>query len=342
VLKIKILREVKAMRSITKLLLLIAALAASQTAYAEGALEIPQPNSSQSGISVVSGWHCDADLVEVSFDGGQRIPVAYGTTRNDTQGPCGDTNNGFSLLWAYGLLGTGNHTVVAYADGVEFGRATFWVTDIANMDFLRGKTSAKRVYGFPELNYDLILRWQEANQNFVIDDILPSIDSYDVTGFWEVQDGGQYVSEILLVTSPTVEDPRVGIVFVLEANPQIGYYRAVGYGGAITGNRAILMTGPETGADVTAEMEVVFSGPRSAILTLTECSPIYDCPYPIGYTLRLVKLFPTLEDSVLPNSLPEDESSISEILGQFADDAAEKLLLQQDSLSDTKIIPRIR
>jgi hypothetical protein len=56
------------------------------------------PISTQSGISIVSGWHRNASRVAVAFDGGERILVAYGTTRPDTKDPCGDDNNGFSLL----------------------------------------------------------------------------------------------------------------------------------------------------------------------------------------------------------------------------------------------------
>ena len=35
------------------------------------------------------------------------------------RGACGDTNNGFGLLYNWNRLGDGVHTVTAYADGVE-------------------------------------------------------------------------------------------------------------------------------------------------------------------------------------------------------------------------------
>ena len=330
------------MCSIAKLLLLIAALAAYQTVYAEGALEIPQPDSSQSGISVVSGWHCDAKVIEVEFDGGQRMPVAYGTTRNDTQGPCGDTNNGFSLLWAYGLLGTGNHTVVAYADGVEFGRATFWVTDIANKDFLRGKRSAKRVYGFPELNYDLILRWQEANQNFVIDDVLPSMDSYEVSGMWEVSNQGIAVSVVLVYVFPYADDPTVGQVIVMEYSPEGSEVYAVIYAGAIAGDFAILETSPDLGANGEAEIEITFTGPRNGTVEVTSCVPSYACRVPVGGTLQLAKVFPEVVDDAQPSSLSENDGDGSSTIDQLVDEAAEKLKLRDDGLPDNQVVPRIR
>ena len=42
-------------------------------------LENPVPQSVKSGVSVVSGWICDAEELEVSFDGGSRQFVPYGS-----------------------------------------------------------------------------------------------------------------------------------------------------------------------------------------------------------------------------------------------------------------------
>ena len=61
-----------------------------------------------------------------------RIPAKYGIERRDTASVCGDNNNGFvpdprfkNLL--ENLLESGQHTVRALADGVEFDSATFTV-----------------------------------------------------------------------------------------------------------------------------------------------------------------------------------------------------------------------
>ena len=77
---------------------------------------------------MISGWVCDAARVEIRLTNGrtgevQTFTAGYGTTREDTQGVCGDTNNGFGFLWNWNLLGDGEHTVQALADGVEFARA---------------------------------------------------------------------------------------------------------------------------------------------------------------------------------------------------------------------------
>ena len=50
---------------------------------------------------------------------------------------CGDTDNGFGLLFNWNLLSDGEHEVVALVDGVELGRATVTVTTLG-AEFLRG------------------------------------------------------------------------------------------------------------------------------------------------------------------------------------------------------------
>jgi len=73
------------------------------------------PASFQSGIGVISGWVCEADTVEIELNG---VPheAAYGTERVDTQGACGDTDNGFGLLFNWNLLGDGEYVVIATVD----------------------------------------------------------------------------------------------------------------------------------------------------------------------------------------------------------------------------------
>ncbi len=130
-------------------------------------LENPAPNSLQSGIGVVSGWKCAATRIEVIFDSGAPILVAYGTTRGDTQSACGDSNNGFGLLWNWNLLGAGDHMVRVLDNGVEFARATFTVVSPGG-EFLTGLSGEAVSQGFPNQNLDTTLVWQQNLQNFVI------------------------------------------------------------------------------------------------------------------------------------------------------------------------------
>ena len=72
-----------------------------------GYLENPGPNSFQSGIGVISGWVCEGDEVELAIGDAGRQLAAYGTERADTLDACGDTDNGFGLLFNWNLLGDG-------------------------------------------------------------------------------------------------------------------------------------------------------------------------------------------------------------------------------------------
>ena len=146
-----------------------------------GYLENPGPDSFQSGIGVISGWVCEADAVEIEIetvqDAVHRYEAGYGTARADTAQRkdgtplCGDTDNGFGLLFNWNLLGEGDHEVVALVDGVELGRATVTVTTVgagAEAEFLRDVAGTCEVEDFPMMGESVTLAWQETQQNFVI------------------------------------------------------------------------------------------------------------------------------------------------------------------------------
>ena len=134
-----------------------------------GYLENPGPNSFQSGIGVISGWVCEGDEVMIALNGAPQ-PAAYGTERLDTREVCGDVDNGFGLLFNWNLLGDGEHTVVAWVDAVELGRATVRVTTLGH-EFLRGAEGECTVEDFPAMGQAVTLEWQQTSQNFVITDV---------------------------------------------------------------------------------------------------------------------------------------------------------------------------
>jgi hypothetical protein len=143
----------------------------SAYAYAyNGSLENPQPNSAQSGIGVVSGWHCDAESIDFQIDDGRVVPAAYGTERRDTETVCGDADNGFVFLLNYSAMGDGPHTVSVYADGILFGSAEFRVTTLGG-EFLGGLDGVVAVPDFPYPGDTTVLRWDEAKQNFSVDSV---------------------------------------------------------------------------------------------------------------------------------------------------------------------------
>ena len=138
-----------------------------RTSTLRGFLENPGPNSFQDGVGVISGWVCEAEAVELEIGTTGRQGAAYGTERLDTLGVCGDTDNGFGLLFNWNLLGDGEHTVVAWVDGIELGRATVRVTTLG-VEFLRDVEGECVVEDFPILGETVLLEWQQNSQNFVI------------------------------------------------------------------------------------------------------------------------------------------------------------------------------
>ena len=135
----------------------------------QAVLENPQPGSYQSGISVLSGWACEAETVVLEVDGALLLPAGYGTERTDTVGKCGDTDNGFGVLFNWNRLGDGKHTVRLLVDGEEWATATFTVTTLGE-ETLRGLNRTAEVADFPSAGETVTVEWQEAQQNFVITD----------------------------------------------------------------------------------------------------------------------------------------------------------------------------
>ena len=91
-----------------------------------------------------------------------------GTGRVDTQGTCGDTDNGYGLLVNWNLLGDGPHSVRVLADGVEVGRSTFTVATLGLGEFPRGLGGTFILSGFPQAGRSTQIQWQENIQNFAI------------------------------------------------------------------------------------------------------------------------------------------------------------------------------
>ena len=143
-----------------------------------GFLGNPRDGSSHSGVSVISGWVCEAETVEIQIwspNGGPVVvePAAYGTSRPDTayrpDGTilCGDTDNGFGLLFNWNNREEGEHIVDVLVDGELLDRATVYLTNFGT-DFLRGASGRYVLEGFPKPGQSVVVEWEEALQNFVI------------------------------------------------------------------------------------------------------------------------------------------------------------------------------
>jgi hypothetical protein len=106
-------------------------------------------------------------VVEFQVNDLPRRRVAYGTTRSDTVENCGDSNNGFGFTGNWNRLGTGTHTIRAFADGAEFASASFTVTTLS-VEFLEGASGEYTLPNFPQTGNNVTVRWAEPHQNFVI------------------------------------------------------------------------------------------------------------------------------------------------------------------------------
>ena len=194
-------------------LLLWSGVAVAQTENGRAILENPAPDSHQSGVSVISGWACNAENIVIEIDG-EPFLAAYGTVREDTQEMCGDTDNGFSFLWNWSNSGDGEHTVRALSDvslfrpgrntsppektilfgsdGVEFGTATVTVTTFGTPFLREAQGSYIHILDdFPTTGEETRIQWTKSLQNFVIRDnpaaftknfVQAALDRYDRDG----------------------------------------------------------------------------------------------------------------------------------------------------------------
>ncbi|MFK7975357.1 MAG: hypothetical protein AB8C02_04440 [Halioglobus sp.] len=129
--------------------------------------EVPTQGSVQSGVGVIRGWACDAQRVEVRFNDLAPIPLAYGTIRTDTREVCGDSDNGYGAVYAWGLLGAGQHTMRTYIDGRLIDTVSFEVTGLESA-FVTGLEASYVLENFPASGQSVTVRWSEADQNFII------------------------------------------------------------------------------------------------------------------------------------------------------------------------------
>ena len=135
---------------------------------AEVIVDSPRDGAIVTGVDVISGWTCEADTLQVRFNGGQPIAIPYGGTRGDTIAVCSDDDNGFSLAWNWALLGPGEHLIEIVKDGMVADSRTVTVVDMG-AEFLTGASGQCTLDDFPMPGQSVDLRWQEPRQNFSIE-----------------------------------------------------------------------------------------------------------------------------------------------------------------------------
>ena len=153
-------------RMIILMTMTAAVLVASSLAYA-ASLDVPSNGDTLSGIGIIHGWKCEAEgAITIRFDAGSPIPATYGFPRGDTSPTCGgdDGDNGFYAFFNWAILGDGEHTAVAYDDGVPFAQATFTVVTTGE-EFLSGVEAQCTIPDFPAPGEEARFVWNESTQH---------------------------------------------------------------------------------------------------------------------------------------------------------------------------------
>lgn len=266
------------MRLLTTLLLLISVGALGQT---KGALENPSDGSFTSGIYMFSGWACDAELIEIVINGSSGLKAAYGTDRGDTAGVCGDSDNGFGLLFNMANLGSGTHTAVAFADGFEIGSSTFIVQRLSTGEFLRDKKALIIKPNFPTPGREVWLDWVQSAQNFLIAIEMDTPDPLDIGGGWysDAFDAGAVISTY----RNTVSRKELLIMVAHDGGWEL-------YSGFIQGTRAEVKSLGPFGPNVSATID--FHGTTTGTITLNSCTPAngYVCAFLPGTKVPIRKI----------------------------------------------------
>jgi hypothetical protein len=154
-------------------------LVCNQALAVVGYVENPQPNSTQSGITLISGWTCAPASVTASIDGGPLLVIPFGGERVDTVGICGDqVNNGFGLLYNYNRLAPGAHTIRVFVNGVQLQSDVVFTVRNFGKEFIEGLQGRRYLDNFPWVGQRAIVEWQQSKQNFGIvgTDAMPSLE----------------------------------------------------------------------------------------------------------------------------------------------------------------------
>lgn len=153
---------------------LLGSLVTVQTAGA-AVLENPADGSFRSGVSVLSGWACDATNVVIELTGtesSETVTANYGTPRADTATPSacgiGNEDNGFGALTNLNRLGTGPASAVLKVDGVVMDTNNFTITKPTDANFEGGLSATYTLPGFPGEGEAVDLVWNTSTQSFAI------------------------------------------------------------------------------------------------------------------------------------------------------------------------------
>ena len=145
--------------------------------------------------------------------------------RSDLLEVCGSIRHGFikQVNWAWPTISDGEHIVVAYDNGVEFGRAEFTVGSLGE-EFLTGVARRTVIDGFPSPNEQTVIEWNQSTQHFEVLSVkgVELANEYD-RDYWDQFStaylmGALWEAELLYAEGPNVDNCQAGRLTQLAKN----------------------------------------------------------------------------------------------------------------------------
>ena len=260
--------------------------------YAQSALDIPGNGDTLSGIGVISGWKCEAQGdIAISLNAGAPIPATYGFPRGDTASACSDDgHNGFFSFFNWAILGDGQHTAVAYDNGVEFARSTFTVVTTGE-EFVVGARA--RVRDFPSPGEITWFTWNQSTQHLE----MVSVQTRSVDQ-----------SIVQYLTGPVEEGISPGLIAAISDEDGV---RALASAGVRKQGSPEKLTGNDL-----MEMGSITKPMTSTMLATL----VADGTFVNGWQTTLAQVFPELRDEMHPDYRPVTLWQLVRHVGGVPDD----------------------
>jgi len=141
--------------------------------------ESPASDELVSGISLIRGWACQETggigTIKYQIDDGDIAPLPYGSVRADTESTCSTTSNivprgvnhGYGGIVNWNIYPAGIHRFRLWVDGALTTDHEFEIAK-TKAAFQKGLSAETTVENFPTQNSSSVLRWSEADQNFIL------------------------------------------------------------------------------------------------------------------------------------------------------------------------------
>jgi hypothetical protein len=228
------------------------------------------------------------------LDGAQLLDVPYGTKRLDTQAACGDSNNGFGLLWNMALLPPGAHEAVLYADGQIIAQHVFNTATLSSDEFARDPEGCAISEGFPTSDKDTVLKWTTSSQGFQITEERARFLANNANGIWLAD-----FSWSASIWTYRTDCGATSLFLYTNIENSLGETQILRMNGPVGEEETLLQS---TANDITQrEATLVFKSDTELQIDITSCEPVgFACDYtPVGTRVILRKVA-NIMDTELP------------------------------------------